>query len=150
MDNQQNIQSLTDIIGKNGIPIEEKDSFKITPKGGNRYTIGKGRIYVDGILVENFREVSGFPFSVDTANVIGQPYLLPPSPEGEPSDAVPIDPGLYLAYLKVMDVHITYIEDPDIQESALGDSDTSTRLQTRWQVLLHKLKEERSSKRKRK
>jgi hypothetical protein len=141
MDDQQNIKSLRDIIGKNGVPLEQENSFKIIPKEDktNRYTIGKGRIYVDGILVENFSDVEAF--SVDR-NVIAQPYLPSPLINGQPvSDAVPTEPGIYLAYIKVMDGHITYIEDSNIQESALGDSDTSTRLQTRWQVLLHRLED---------
>ena len=55
-------KSLRDIIGKNGVPLEQKKSFKIKPieAGNNRYTIGKGRIYVDGILVENFSNVEDF------------------------------------------------------------------------------------------
>ena len=45
------------------------------------------------------------------------------------SDAIPKEPGIYLAYLDVWDRHITYLEDPDIQESALGGPDTTTRVQ---------------------
>src|SRR5215208_3415177 len=52
---------LRDIIGKTGVPLEQKEiSFKITPfitAEGVSYTIGKGRIYVDGILVENYSDV---------------------------------------------------------------------------------------------
>jgi hypothetical protein len=135
--------SLRDIIGKNGIPIEEKDSFKITPKAGNTFTIGKGRIYVDGRLVENFEEVGNYAFSNGADNKVnGQPFL--PSliiEDQQRSEAIPREPGLYLAYLRVFDRHITYLEDPDIKESALGDSDTTTRSQLVWQVLLHRLED---------
>lgn len=134
--------SLRDIIGKNGVPLEQKDSFKITPIEGkdNRYKIGKGRIYVDGILVENFSEVEAFSNAQDTT-IVGQPYLPSLfSTQGQPiSDAVPTDPGIYLAYLDVWYRHITQLEDPNIQESALGGIDTTTRAQAIWQVKLHKL-----------
>ena len=137
-------RSLRDIIGKNGIPLEEKESFKITPTGeGNRFTIGKGRIYVDGKLVENFKEVGNYSFSDGTTKVLGQPYLPSLTIKGHPtSDAIPTEPGTYLAYLQVFNRHMTYLEDSDIQESALGGADTSTRLQTVWQVRLHKLEDD--------
>jgi hypothetical protein len=136
--------ALKDIIGKNGIPLEEKDSFKITPtKGGNTFAIGKGRMYVDGKLIENFRKVGNYTFSSGEEKLVGQPYLpTTVTKKGQPtSDAIPKEPGMYLAYLKVFDRPVTYLEDPDIQESALGDSDTSLRVQTVWQVLLHKLED---------
>ena len=106
----------------------------------NRYKIGKGRIYVDGILVENFSDVEAFSAQ---PNMRGQPYL--PTffnEEQQPvSEAVPKEPGIYLAYLDVWDRHITYLEDSDIQESALGGLDTTTRVQNVWQVKLHKLQD---------
>jgi hypothetical protein len=134
-------RSLRDIIGKNGIPLEQKeDSFKIRPLGGNRYSIGKGRIYVDGILVENFSEVQGF--SDKEGTVRGQPYLPTLFDQDQPiSDAVPKEPGTYMAYLDVWNRHITQLEDADIQESALGGLDTTTRVQNVWQVKLHKLED---------
>ena len=58
------------------------------------------------------------------------------------SDAVPKERGIYLAYLVVYDRHITALDDSDLQESALGDSDTSTCVQTVWQVKLHKLQDD--------
>ena len=44
--------------------------------------------------------------------------------------------------MKIHDNLVTYLEDPAIQDPALGDVDTSTRVQTTWQVLLHKLESE--------
>ena len=137
-------KSLRDILGGNGIPSEQKNSFKIEPveANSNRYKIGKGRIYVDGILVENFSNVEAFSAQPDMG---GQPYL--PTffnKENQPvSEAIPNpkEPGIYLAYLDVWDRHITYLEDSDIQESALGGLDTTTRVQNVWQVKLHKLKD---------
>ena len=85
MVDQQNLKSLGDIIGKSGVPLEQKESFEIEPiPGSNRYTIGKGRMYVDGILVENFRTVQGF--SDETGNVVEQPYLPSLFVDGQPSE----------------------------------------------------------------
>jgi hypothetical protein len=140
------VRSLRDIIGKDGVPLEQKDSFKITPiEGqGNRYKIGKGRIYVDGILVENFSDVEAF--SDVEGSIKSQPYLpsLLSSQSQPISEAIPTEPGIYLTYLDVWNRHITYIEDPDIQESALGGVDTTTRQQIVWQVKVHKLKDTES------
>ena len=127
---------LRDIIGKNGIPLEQKeDSFKLHLLVKIRYTIGKGRIYVDGILVENFSDVEDFS-DVEGTLTVGQPYLPTLFDENQQpiSDAVPKEPGIYMAYLDIWDRHITYIEDRDIQESALGGLDTTTRVQNVWQV----------------
>jgi hypothetical protein len=40
----------------------------------------------------------------------------------------------YLVYLDVWERHITFLEDPEIREVALGGADTSTRTKTVWQV----------------
>ena len=87
-------------------------------------TISPGRIYVDGILCENFK---------DTDNYITNQDDLPDYKLLE-------DQGVYLAYLDVWQRHITYIEDPQIREVALGGPDTATRTKTVWQVKLEKLK----------
>jgi hypothetical protein len=46
-----------------------------------------------------------------------------------------------LVYLDVWERHITYIEDPEIREPALGGADTATRSQVIWQVKLWPLPE---------
>jgi len=137
-------KSLRDIMGQNGIPMEQQDSFKVTPLDGNRYVIKKGRIYVDGILVENFSDVEAafqpyLPSVTDTTEI---------GVENRKSEAIPVEKGIYLAYLDVWHRHITYNEDPEILESALGGPDTTTRMQVVWQVKLHKLddKEEQNLK----
>ncbi len=140
LDDSRETTYLKDIIGKNGIPVEEKESFKITPVGGNRFTVGKGRIYVDGLLVENHKKVGNYSFLDGDVKVVGQPYVPSIEVNGQPtSEAIPTEPGKYLVHLRVSDNLITYHEDPAIQDPALGDVDTSTRVQTTWQVLLHKL-----------
>lgn len=80
------------------------------------FLIGAGRYYVDGILVENDSPVA----------YADQPHL---------PDPPLLDNGTsYLAYLDVWERHVTYLEDEAIREVALGGPDTSTRVQTVWQV----------------
>ncbi len=55
-----------------------------------------------------------------------------------PTPTLPQD-GSYLVYLDVWPRHVSATEDPAIREIALGGPDTATRLQTVWQVKLHKV-----------
>lgn len=107
-----------DTIGRCGAPLDDA-AFGIVldaglPAGDFRLTAG--RFYVDGILVENEEDR---PYS-------GQPHLESPPMVGAP--------GLYVVYLDVWRRHITALDDPDIREVALGGPDTTTRVQTVWQV----------------
>lgn len=79
--------------------------------------IAPGRIYVDGILCET----EGCLFSQ-------QPNY--------PNALLPGEAGYYLIYLDVWQRHLTYLDDSLMREVALGGSDTTTRLQTVWQVKL--------------
>lgn len=130
-----------DVVGRCGCPHETPDAFRIRNDSGS-LTIGVGRMYVDGLLAENHgvvpapgdppppfnrilaeEEGSGpLPFS-------GQPYL----PDAE--DLLPDAPGPVLVYLDVWHREVTYLEDPDLVEKAVG-VDTTTRQQTVWQVKL--------------
>jgi hypothetical protein len=56
-----------------------------------------------------------------------QPYL-PAAPE------LPRSGGPYLVYLDVWQREVTTVEDPDLADPALKGADTTTRLQTVWQV----------------
>jgi len=110
---------------------ETPDAFLIAAVAGS-ITIGPGRMYVDGILVENF---GGGSVAWDARmeelrgqGPIGygaQPFY--PNPPALPGG------GEHLVYLKVWQRELTAIEEPRIVEPALG-VDTSTRLQTVWQV----------------
>lgn len=82
------------------------------------FLLSPGRYYVDGILCENEHYV---------------PYTAQPSLPG----VAPLDVsarGTYILYLDVWRRHITALEAPPLRESALGGPDTTTRLQTVWQV----------------
>lgn len=117
----------TDVIGASGVPAFENTGFMIAWEGsqgaGNDQllqagglTIGAGRIYVNGILVENSE-----PVGYDE-----QPNLT--------LRALPTEDGLYLFYLDVWERHVTSLEDESLREVALGGPDTTTRVQTAWRV----------------
>jgi len=62
-------------------------------------------------------------------------FSFPDLPLDQPA-ALPTEPGIYLAYLDLWQHHITALEDPTIQEIALGGPDTTTRMRTVCQVKL--------------
>jgi hypothetical protein len=53
-----------------------------------------------------------------------------------PGAAYPSTDGAYLAYLDVWPRHLTWLDDPEIREPALGGPDTATRVKTVFQVRL--------------
>lgn len=112
-----------DLIGPYAAPREE-GGFQIAqnPKGG--FTIGRGRYYVDGILVEN----------ETTCAYDAQPdYPLPPA---DPVIAEMNEPGgkVLWVYLDVWERLLTPIDAPLMREVALGGPDTALRAKTVWQV----------------
>ena len=103
-------------------------------------SIGKGRLYVDGLLAENHGAESDDPADaakklldplmaeVNFADPVAystQPYL--PSPPELPAV------GRHLVYLDVWEREVTHLERPGLVEPAVG-VETSSRLQTVWQV----------------
>lgn len=110
--------SLRDIIGETGAP-HDNAGFKIEPSG-NSYRIGAGQYYVDGILCENESEI----------DAKDQPDL----PCFGEHVAVPATDGVYIIYLDVWERHLTYLDDKEIRDVALGGTDTATRTKIVWQV----------------
>ncbi|TFH51549.1 MAG: hypothetical protein E4G89_02045 [Methanothrix sp.] len=91
-----------------------EDKINSLPAGD--FLVPRGRYYVDGILCENDEHT----FSSEMKDF---------------QDAFdPQDGKDYLVYLDVWERHITSVEDPDIREVALGGPDTTTRVETVWQV----------------
>jgi Family of unknown function (DUF6519) len=142
-----------DTIGRAVVPIETPTGFEIRLAAGPTLTIGRGRMYVHGLLAENHgrigdgappvfdraREVDGRPAGVldewisieanDFVDYAAQPYLpVPP--------ALPQAGGPHLVYLDVWRREVTPLKDPRLLEPALGGIDTATRWQTVWQVRL--------------
>lgn len=117
------LQNLTkDIIGAHGGPAKNLGFALTTIHDSNKnftdLKIGRGHYYVAGILCENEKT------SVTYKN---QPNYQRPQDEKLPK--LP-----FLVYLDVWERDITTIEDPEIQEVALGGADTTTRSQIVWQV----------------
>src|SRR5208337_3551236 len=91
---------------------------------GNDLTIAHGRVYVDGILVVNDHDTTLFT----------QPFL--PLESGDMGATGLAGAGVYAVYLDVWERVVTPINDPKIQEIALGGPDTCLRTQIAWQVRL--------------
>jgi hypothetical protein len=114
---------LCDVVGKTGTPLESP-GFEIVPDGATGFTIGRGRYYVDGMICEN---------NLDNLNARKQEDL-PFSKLFKENSIFPKDEGYYAVYLDVWPRHITFLEDPDLLEVALGRTDTTTRTKNIWQV----------------
>jgi hypothetical protein len=117
-----------DTFGVSGVPrATTPDGFKISTLAGGDLAIAAGRIYVDGKLAELFtgEQVGMPPGTVYSVSYLHQPFY--PDPLALPAGAATV-------FLDVWDREVTYIEDPDLLEKALGGPDTATRRQTVWQV----------------
>ena len=129
-----------DVIGRCGVP-RNSDSFRILDNG-NMFSIAPGRFYIEGMLCELFEEVpySAQPYSPDPPFLTSSVGSPPTSPPNSPPDApsLDLDDGRYIVYLKAWIRERTSLDDPQIQEVALGGADTTARLQTVWQAGLLK------------
>ncbi|MBE7169301.1 MAG: hypothetical protein INR73_01860 [Williamsia sp.] len=128
-----------DVIGACGVP-KKGDSFRIgVAANGTDLTIHPGHMWVGGLLCE---------LENPAPTYFNQPYYplpdstyftsIPTSPPGSPlSPPHPqLKDGTYIVYIDAWQREINYLDDPLIQEVALGDADTTARLQTVWQVKL--------------
>ncbi len=105
-----------DVVGPCGAPVGDP-GFILTPSpDGSTLMVRHGRAYIDGILCENEADIA----------IDQQPYL--------PGFKLPTQPGVYVALLRVWLRHITFLDDAEIREVALGGPDTCTRAQTIWQA----------------
>jgi hypothetical protein len=112
-----------DLIGPYAGPVDD-EGFQLGSDGKNRLTIGAGRYYVDGILVENDRDCL----------YDAQPYFTLPKDDPLLKDAVDQTGKMFWVYLDVWERHVTWIEDPSIRDAALNGVDTCTRSQVVWQI----------------
>ncbi len=120
IDEHRDTTTAYDVIGACGAPVHDA-GFAIT-SDGKSLAIGKGRFYVDGILVENDAEVV-YDAQPDLPNA---PNVLDLLQKAKTESA--------LVYLDVWERHITALDDPLIREVALGGPDTTTRAKIVWQV----------------
>ena len=117
-----------DVIGACGAPMDDA-GFAITTDGKTLF-IGKGRMYVDGILCENDTDALDYALQPD----------LPYRPSNQ--QTVPTIQDLLstakanagIVYLDVWQRHLTALDDDLMREKALGGPDTTTRVKTVWQV----------------
>jgi hypothetical protein len=122
------------IAGVAVVPRTTPDAFKITAAAG-AITIGRGRMYVDGLLAQNHGIGPGTfePLLTETVGTSDTPYSQQPY---WPTPAALPTTGIHLVYLDVWSREVTQLEAPDLIEPALG-VDTTARMQTVWQVRVH-------------
>jgi hypothetical protein len=106
-----------DVVGPTGVPKLD-NGFAVTLTQPDQLTVGTGRIYVDGLLVDNDKDVA----------ITAQPHL--------PGYALPTAAGCYVAFLDAWLAAIGPLDDPSIREVALGGPDTALRDTVLWQVKL--------------
>lgn len=124
---------MLDTVGRAVVPRALPDGFRITMSAGQLH-IGRGRMYVDGLLVEN-HGTGASAWDTALADSFGsaatpfadQPYV----PVATPQPTA----GAWVAYLDVWQREVTHLQDRSLVEKALG-VDTTTRVQTVWQVRL--------------
>lgn len=130
-----------DTIGAAVVPMQTPDGFKIGISGSN-LTIGRGRLYVDGMLAENHGSGSK-AWDARLEEEIGTKPLFYVAPPADPDAGQPYYPdppplpvtGRHLVYLDVWTREVNYLIRPELIEKAVG-VDSTTRLQTVWQVKL--------------
>ena len=105
-----------DILGPLGVPYAvSPDAFRIgwIPGPPTDLSIEPGRLYVDGIQIE--------AFAADGATYNNQPFA-PPQLAGFALPPLPAA-GDAVVYLDVWAREVTYIEDPELLDDALGGAD---------------------------
>lgn len=117
------------VIGEYGAPANDA-GFGIRIVNG-KILIGPGRYYVSGILVENDRE-----------RAYGDQLFFIPStgattdPSSESAPMLDLEAGKTVHFvLEVWRRFVTELDDPCLVEPAIGQADTTARLQTIWRVI---------------
>ena len=123
---------VVDLVGDFVIARDTPGAFLITVQNG-AITIGPGRAYVDGLLVENhgaapwaYDPVLGELTGTGPVDYHDQPYL----PGAQLGSS-----GTYIVYLDAFDREVGYLQDPNLLEKAIA-VDTAGRTQNVWQVKL--------------
>ncbi len=132
-----------DIIGKCTVPKETPFGFLIGASGGT-LSIGRGRIYVDGLQAEN-HGAPPLEFDRILAESRGTTDLLYTTQPSPPSPLPPLPTtGTHIVYLDVWEREVTHIEDAELIEKAVG-VDSAARLQTVWQVRVLEVQQDRDT-----
>jgi hypothetical protein len=131
-----------DTLGRAAYPPTTPYAFLISFIGG-KLTISPGRMYVDGLLAENHGDPAAGTWDPALAELSGSPQPPPVTETGAidftsqpwlPGVTLP-GQGTFFAYLDVWTREVTYLEDSNLIDPAVG-IDTTGRLQTIWQVKL--------------
>lgn len=118
------------------VPAANPDAFKIAVATTGALTIGTGRAYVDGMLVENRGDTStraldpvlGERMPESTVRWQDQPHRT-----GAEADLTTLA-GPSVVYLEVWSREVGAAGDPGLLDPALGGADTAMRVQTAWRV----------------
>lgn len=139
-----------DAVGHAVYPQTTPNAFKIdvdSSSSGQTVRVGLGRMYVDGILVENHGDPSTATWDPALAELSNTPQPQPTTPQVlDDTNSIlfekqkygfgampPATAGAYVAYLDVWERPVTYVEDANLIDIAIG-VDTTGRLQTAWRV----------------
>jgi hypothetical protein len=128
IDERLRLTETFDIVGRNGAPVGAAGfAIAIRPDGAS-LTIGQGRFYVDGLLCESEAQLdfTGQEYLIDRDMQIGT--MLDNLRRG----------GLQSiqVWLEAWQRFVVPLDDPNIKEVALGEADTTARLQTVWRVVV--------------
>jgi hypothetical protein len=128
IDRHRRTVQTVDVIGPYGAPLHDA-GFGIS-LAGTRLRIGAGRYYVQGLLCENAAALY----------YDEQPFLIESG--GPAHDIAPLLEELrrnrnacVCVYLEVWQRMVTALDDSCLGEPALGQADTTVRLQTVWRVV---------------
>lgn len=113
---------LQDVVGHSGVPYGDPGFLVSIDDAGSALNLdlSAGTIYVAGHRIH----------LDDSGKYNPQPFLPDPPAISDPGESNRVD----LVYLCVRERHVTYLEDETIREVALGGPDTTTRVQSIWQV----------------
>jgi Family of unknown function (DUF6519) len=136
-----------DTLGHAVYPATTPNAFQISVTAANTVMIGPGRMYLDGLLAENHGDPATAVWDPALAEMSNtpQPPPTPPTPPPAPgainytaqpyfpNAVLPTGADPFLAYLDVWTRPVTFLEDPNLIDKAVG-VDSAGRLQTVWQV----------------
>ncbi len=115
-----------DTIGEYGAPVNDA-GFNITVSG-NQLLIGAGRYYVEGLMCENSTPNLGYNQQTSLVNPNPLDSTLLSQLSSQSGSAIQV-------YLQVWQRLVTALDDSCLLEPALGQADTTARLQTIWRVV---------------
>ncbi|HEU0155582.1 MAG TPA: DUF6519 domain-containing protein [Stellaceae bacterium] len=118
---------LVDIVGRTGAPRHDAGFAITVPPAGDAIQISAGRFYVDGLLCE----------ALQPADYMQQLWLAGPQPSAAVllSDLSLGRASAIQVWLEAWQRLVTPIDDPGIKDVALGEADTTDRVQTVWRVV---------------